>query len=95
MLLVQTLDARRGDRGGEYEDVRRALTVLLALACPTRVKYAGETRMTQRAQELQLIGADDLDVLVDEDVMRPVDADVWDSYSPLLSFTTRSTMPPG
>jgi hypothetical protein len=32
----------------------------------------------QRAQELQLIGADDLEVLVDEDVVGPVDADVVD-----------------
>jgi len=42
-----------------------------------------------------LKGGDDLEVVADEDVVRPVHADIVNSYSPLLSSTTRSTMPPG
>src|SRR5712692_1634469 len=53
-------------RGGEVTQLP------LLRRCPK------ETRMNQRVQEPQLIGADDLEVPVDEDVVRPVDADVVD-----------------
>jgi hypothetical protein len=44
---------------------------------------------------VRLLGADDLDDLVDEDVVGPVDADHVTSYSPALNSTTKLTVPPG
>jgi len=41
------------------------------------------------------IGADDLEVLADEDVVRPVDADVVDLVLAVTQLETRSTIPPG
>ena len=59
------------------------------------LRNRGETRLVSPPMIALIVGADNLEFLVDEDVVRPVDADLWTSYSPLLSFTTRSTMPPG
>jgi hypothetical protein len=38
-------------------------------------------------------GADDVEVLADEDVVRPADLDLWTAYEPSLSFSTWLTGP--
>ena len=51
--------------------------------------------MKQRWKPGALVGADDLEVLVDEEWWGQLTPMLWTSYSPLPSFTTRSTTPPG